>query len=548
MAAIGTSGLSLALGLYNTQQISALREKLSSGDASAVSSVLTQKAVLAPEVVAPAATIATTAFKSASSSEVKELQERIAQLETFSSSVSSSSTANSSNMSQSVAGLSAQLSELELFANTASTQATTNATNIVMTNDEVDRLTTYTGEQITNLRASVTAVEDDVSTNESDIGLLETSVTDVQSGVTAANERIDALVSTSSSLETSLGTTNTSVAQSTSDISQMSKDLTALTLGVDALGDAVTLVDGNETDTRENLAALTSSWNDLKSKAYVSGDVLNAVNLRATNSNIALGFNDGQKYALHLGPITNSNWCLYASSPAGKGPDGKNPKAFDDVTKYAARLRLDGSANSGFIVENDTGTGVFSVSQQGFTRMSAGKIGDLSTATAFAHNTLLSSKYYAIKQQPNGYTYVNSYNSLNFCAKDKTKAYITSDGFRVVNQAGSPTSFGLVGTVTNDIRGDGQTRFIVGNSVKAAATSSGFLAGGYNVGSSFADLFKRVTAIEDSYISKNKRVRLRNHVQKVSGDKKRGYVGAHGWNIVCDKKLGENSTNFDIIQ
>ena len=551
MAAIGTSGLSLALGLYNTQQISSLQERLSSGDAGVVSSVLTpQTVVKAPDVVAPAETIATTAFKPASSSEVRELQERIAQLETFSSSVSSSSTVNSSNMSQSVGDLSTKLSELELFANTASTQSSTNMRNIVMTNDEVDRLTTYTSEQITALRERVASSENKVSANDSNIGNLQTGVDGVEAGVVAANARIDAVLSMSSSLESSLGATTTSVAQSTDNISRMSKDLTSLTLGVDALGDAITLVDENESDTRDNLAALTASWNALKSKAYVSGDVLNAVSLRATASSMSLLMNDGQKCALHLGPITDPNWTLHASSPAGKGPDGKTPLAFGDVTSTAARLRLNGDPKCGFIMENDKGQGVFSVSTDGSTRIAHGKIGDLEEGVpAFAHHKQFTSSGYALRQSSNGVTHVNSPSTLFLSAGGKWKAHFTGTGGMTVATAGGGRSsyFGKDGSVSNEMRGNGETHFYVGNTQVARARANGFYAGAYHVSSSLSDLYKRVKAIEGSYVNKDKTVRLRNHIVQRK-DRHKGYVGAHNWDIVCDKKSGDNATNFSIMQ
>lgn len=332
MATVGASGVSLALGIYNTTQIASLKETIDSISGSGGNSVLAPTVVQPIEVVRPAETIKRATFQQASSSKVQELQERLDALETFSNSVNSSSASNST-------GLATKLGELELFANATSTRSSTNETNLVMLNDELDRLNNFTTEEIPKVRERVAKAEESVETNASSMETLSTRAGDLESGVSAADNRVDAVVALAAAIESSLKATKSSVAQSAGAIEQVSTSLTALTQGVDKLGDAIDLVDGNEEETRKNLADLNRDWNVLKSKAYVTNGIFNAINLRATKCKLALDAHNGQTSALHFAGIVNPNWAMYCSSASGKGPDGKKCNGHGEVTHNAVRMR-----------------------------------------------------------------------------------------------------------------------------------------------------------------------------------------------------------------
>ncbi|CAM9182125.1 unnamed protein product [Ectocarpus sp. 12 AP-2014] len=408
MATAGASGVSLALGIYNTTQIASLKETIDSisgsmSGAGSGSSVLAPTVVKPIEVVRPVETIQRATFQQASSPEVEELQERVDALEIFSNSVSNSSASNST-------GLATKLGELDLFANASSTRSSTNDSNIVMLNDELDRLNNFTTEEIPKVRERVAKAEESMETNASTIETLSTRARDLETGVSAADTRIDAVVALAAAIDASLKATKTSVAQSAGAIEQVSTAVTQLTQGVDKLGDDLDLVDGNEEETRKNLADLTRDWNVLKSRAYLTNGLLNAVNLRATNCNLGLTPHNGQTSALHFAGITDPNWAMYMSNASGKGPDGKKVHAHGDVTNNAVRLKLGANKKSGFILENDKNVGVFSVNTEGKTRMGAGKIADVTpgTHTSFSHHAQHGIERCAISQTDRGVTILNA--------------------------------------------------------------------------------------------------------------------------------------------
>ncbi|CAB1112937.1 unnamed protein product [Ectocarpus sp. CCAP 1310/34] len=317
----------------------------------------------------------------------------------FSNSVNNSSASNST-------GLATKLGELELFANATSTRSSTNETNLVMLNDELDRLNNFTTEEIPKVRKRIAKAEESMETNASGIETLSARAGDLESGVSTADNRIDAVVALASAIESSLNATKTSVAQSAGSIEQVPTSLTALTQGVDKLGDALELVDGNEEETRKNLADLNRDWNVLKSKAYITNGIFNAINLTATKRKLALDAHNGQTSALHFAGIGNPNWAMYCSSASGKGPDGKKCSGHGEVTHNAVRMRLDGDKRNGFIVENDKN---ISVSAQG-TRMGSGRIADIITGkwTGFGFHSRTGSSRCAISQTDRGDTILNA--------------------------------------------------------------------------------------------------------------------------------------------
>lgn len=536
MATAGASGVSLALGIYNTTQIASLKETIESISVVGGGGTALAPTVLKPvEVVRPADTLNREAFRQASSSEVKELQERLRALESFSSSVNSSSASNST-------GLATKLGELELFANATSTRSSTNENNIVMLNDELDRLQTFTGEQIPKVRERVATAEESMQTNTSGIETLSTRTGDLESGVSAADNRIDAVVALTSAIESSLNATTTSVAQSAGAIEQVSTSLTALTQGVDKLGDAIDLVDGNEEETRKNLAALSHNYNVLKSRAYVTAGTLNAVNLRATRCKLGLDAHDGEKSALHFAGLGNPNWAMYCTNAAGKGPDGKKVHPHGEVTTAAVRLRMADDPKCGFVVENDKSVGVFSVNMQGNTRMGSGRIADVSgysyRATGFGHYSQTGLGKIAIAQTAAGETIVNAPKGQNISFRVDNNEVVRMNGLQLeILNAGHEapsTCFNQDGTNIIVCGTQGSTVLNAGGVTHAFCSVGGFYAGRYHVARNLENLSNRVLSLEAQIGNKldmTKTVRFFNHAtQAYSGKDGRPNAPAHDSN------------------
>lgn len=465
------------------------------------------------EVVRPVEQIKRQTYQQASSPEIEELRERMDALENFSNNVNSSSASNSS-------GLATKMGELELFANASSTRSSTNETNIVMMNDELDRLSNFTAEELPKVRERVATAEESMETNASNIETLSTRAGDLESGVSAADTRIDAVVALAAAIEGSLKATKPSVAQSAGAIEQVSTAVTALTQGVDKLGDELDLVDGNEEETRNNLADLTSDWNVLKSRAYVTNGVLNAVNLRATNCNLGLSAHNGQTSALHLAGISNNNWGMYVSNASGKGPDGKKVHAHGDVLNNAVRLKLDGNKQSGFILENDKNVGFFSVNTEGKTRMGAGKIADVTpgTHTSFSHHAQHGIEKCAISQTDRGTTMLNCAPGQIIYLRNgnTTVAQVEGARFDMINTGSNRTHFNHNGKDNYLVCGqNGATHFRAGKSGTVAhVNANGLYAREYNVYDELRALKRAVTDLKGKMakaLDMTRTVKFRNH-------------------------------------
>lgn len=523
MAAAGASGVSLALGLYNTTQIASLKETIDiiteSGPRAGGSSILAPTIVPKLDVVPPPPTIESREFQQASSPDIRELQERMEELEGFSQSASDSAASNST-------GLATKIGDLELFVNTTDTRSTKNEANVIMVKDELDRLSTFTSDELPKVRNRLAVAEESMGTNASMIEVLSTKAGDLESGVSAAGARIDAVVALTAAIDGTLKGTTTSVAQSAGAIEQVATSLTALTQGMDILGDEVDLVDGNEQETRKNLADLIGDWNTLKTNAYVANGNFYASNLTASACNLAFSAHDGQRSALHFAGITNPYWAMYMSSATGKGPGGNKVHAHGDVTQNAMRLKVDGNPNSGFVVENDKNVGVFSVNSEGKTRMGSGKIADIwsGTHTSFSHHAQSGAETCALSQGENGTTVLNCApnKTVDLRSGDKTTARITQTRFDILNEGMDANQ-----TVFNHAQKDnfivcgtgGATKFFAGKEKNNIAwiNRHGMYTNGYNVGNEIKALKKKVEDLEgkmNNALNMKKVVKFRNHQTK----------------------------------
>lgn len=522
MAAIGASSISLALGVYNTTQIQMLKGAVDSlTPGSDTIDVLNPSTVTQSSVVIEPKKITQGSFIPAQSADIAEIQERLSTLENFSNDISIDSSSISTNSSAGISTLQKGLTELQRFSNVASTRSSTNETNITLVSDELERLTGFVSEQFVKTNDQVDMTEEIAMTNKSNIEILGTRATDIESNVSSVNGRADSLLSLIKGVDSSVETMNVSVGQNGSSIQQVSSDLTDLALKNDALGDLIDLVDGNQEQTKDNLITLTKSWTELSAKAYVSDGLFNAKDLKAENCDLSIPQNDGANYGLRFGAPSTKNWMIYASNTAGQNPNGGKPLAHGEVTGSALRMKLDSDVKSGFIIENNSNQGVFSVSTTGATRMSNSKIWDTgSDEVAFGHH----SRDGAIKQKSNGEVSINSGNNktISFCPNGVEMASLNSSGgFSVLNDSSTRSTI-LNGNGHNIIYsavGKG-THFRVGTSGSSIATinSNGLLLGSRNVGTSLTDLEARVASLEslitntrNTYVQKGGDVRLYNY-------------------------------------
>lgn len=229
---------------------------------------------------------------------------------------------------------------------------------------------------------------------------------------------------------------------------------------------------------------------------------------------------DGSKSAIHFNAINDANMTLYSASPTGKPPGGSTVYAHGDVTSHAIRMRLDNNPKCGFIVENNLNKGVFSVSQQGNTRMASGKIADLvpDIVTSFAHHKHHDKLNYAILQNVDGKTSVNSAKGqpLELRNNNVAVAYVEGSTFNIVNpKETNRTHFNYDGSNYIVAGDNGKTvfRFAQSNHPTAEINKTGLFVHGLDVHAEITALKEKVKKLEANqanFVNKTKRVYLKN--------------------------------------
>lgn len=478
-AAIGTSGVSLALGLYNSAQISSMKDEISALS-SITEPVLTPDGNFPEEVistVAPLTPIVQTTVVESESPEIADLQKR--------------------------------LSDVESFANVVGTRSTSNLSKVTIAADDINRLETHVTSELVDIRSTAAQNGNDIATNAASIGMVEVSIGDIVSDLNIVQENANSLSGFVTDVSGSLDTTVSRVATLESNQETISSGLSNLTLTTDALGDNLDLVDGLGQDTKSNLESLTSAWNAFNATAFVANGILGVSNLSAELCNIGFQSNKGDTNALHFNTLQASNWTMYLANKTGLTPDGNTPSSYGAVTGYALRARLDANTANGFMFENSSGEGIYSITsggvstQKGNSSIANAKVGDLGSEwCGFSNTNRFSSGGFAIAQKNDGQTTVNSANSktLGFSVNGTRRAYCASKtSFVIDNPTGEwDTIFNHVDSGNNYIRSDSSTTFHF-NSASAGSTvitKGEVTVDGVAVKAKLADLESRLAAME----------------------------------------------------
>ena len=406
-AALGTSGLSLGLGIYNTTQIASLREEMAAFSQTTEPTLdvndfsLTTQTV--SEVVVPDTPLVVKSVTASDSPEISEIQTR--------------------------------LSDLETFSNIVSTRSTSNLSKVTIAADDIDRLETHVTSELVNVRSDAASSGNEIATNAASIGMAEISIQDLNSDLVVSNDTADKLASSVSDIASTVDTTvsRTGVLESNQQI--ISSGLTNVTLAADQLGDNLTLVDGIGQDTKSNLETLVSAWNNFNATAFVASNTLNVTNLQASSCKLGLTKNDGVNSAIHFNSLLATNWSMYFATTTGLAPDGKTPAGFGDVSSWAIRMKLDLDAKNGFIIENGDSSPLYSISSAGVSKqlgnaqISNCKMGESEDWAIFSNSARFSGASFALAQHSTGATTLNCGNSkvVSLAVNGTTKAFVSKD-------------------------------------------------------------------------------------------------------------------------
>ena len=479
-AALGTSGLGLGLSLYNTSQISTLREQMDKFS-QITEPVLIAEDVNFPEtvseVIVPDTPLIVKTVVSSDSPEISDVQ--------------------------------ARLSDLETFSNVVSTRSTTNLSKVTISADEINRLQTHVISEMVDVRSAAASSGNEIATNAASIGMLEISLGDTNSDLQVTNDTADTLASSVSDIASTLDTTVSRAGVLEGNQQVISSGLTNVTLTADQLGDNLALVDGIGQDTKSNLETLVSAWNTHTSSAFVVNNMLNVTDLKAANCKIALVQNDGVNSAIHFNSLQSNTWSMYFSNNLGLAPDGKTPSSFGNVTGYAIRMKMDTNAKNGFIIENGDSSPVYSISSEGVSKqlgnaqISSCKIGEDDGWARFSSSARFSANNAAVSQHSTGGTTLNAGNSksLSFAVNGTTKAYVSKDtGLTIKNKSDDvwATIFNHQDSGENYFRANSSHRFQFqkSSSGETSITSGEITVNGKAMKASLEALEARVASLE----------------------------------------------------
>lgn len=489
MEFIGTGGaaLSLGLSLYNTNEIMSIKSDLEALIKSDKVEVETPKPVVtsAPIPVTEASTVSETIFKDSESDEIKELQ--------------------------------ASVKELEIFSNTLSTQASTNSSNISIKSDEIENLNVFVGNQFIDVRGRIAVTEDSISSNLSQIENIDTEISDIKDASLVTNDRIDANVTSIESINASAGALSTRVTSAEGNILALSNDLTERGLDIDSLGDELGLQSNLLSETQLSLENMYSLWNGFNETAFVAEDILNVSSMAASNCNLAFKHNSSDVSALHwVSDLNSTGWVSYLASPSGKGPDGDAPRTFGAVNSWALRTRIGKKSSEGWMLENNSGDGIMSVSSTGVLDLGQhSRMTDLNSNAYFGHRDQYSTTGFSVIQNANGKTQLNSApeQDLNLCSGGSPVLVISDGGVNFQYPSGTnKTHFNYKNSGTNYIRSTDATHFSFGkNAVSVSVTNKEVTIDGTDVKATLSALNARIAALEaKDYILNGDELRIRN--------------------------------------
>jgi len=497
--ALGLSGTSLALGIFNSTQIASLKSQIEELFPSGIvpgnkidltTSVEQDIPVEAPKIqktieVDEVEPLEETTFSQAESGEVSELQDKIV--------------------------------DLERFANQVNTRSVQNTNNVTIKGDELDRLSSFVTDALIAIRERTSSAENSITEHSSTLELHFSGIQENNSEILAVDERLNIVRTDLSDLSNATTGLQQRMDASESNAVELSAQISDAVLNIDSLGDNISLLDDILVDTKEALEVLTDSWNGFNSVAFVGDGKLQVSTLQAEGCNIAFNHGKADESALHwTSNLNDSGWVSYLGKTDSVGPDGLEPKSFGVVTDWAIRTRIGTSSNQGFILENNSGNGVFSVSSRGVLEVgSHSRISDLFSNAYFGHGDQYGVEGFCVIQNASGKTQINSAadQDLNLCQGGTPYVTLSDGGLNVLNPSGTNiTHFNYKNTGNNFIRSSEATHFSFGTASPTVSVTTGEItANGKELRSSIVALEARVTALEKKqFILNGDDVRIRN--------------------------------------
>ena len=331
MAALGSSAISISIGLYNFSQISQLRKDMDDilNAPELPSTLLKTPVTIASVAVEP---LVVSPIVQSSSSEIASIQ--------------------------------SQIDSIVAFSNANGIRAEESASRVTIAQDDVDRLELHVTTELVDARTSISQNNTGITANADSISINIASISSIDDDIVNIQTENAETAGVIESINSSLDTDSLRLDSLESNQAGISSELTGAVLDISNLTDDLEIAESEILTNSSNHETLVSSWNDFKSVAYVADNKLNVSVFEAGRARFALQANRGDLYAIHYNKLDGQSWTTYLANTEGLAPDGGVPKAHGNVTGYALRHRLDSTSENGLIIEHGDGTPVYSRMEQ----------------------------------------------------------------------------------------------------------------------------------------------------------------------------------------
>ena len=300
IGALGTSGVSLALGAYNMTQIFSMQDSISQLNASERARKRSNVEVVDDEEIE---VVPETVFGDSDLEGIIELQTKVTELERLNKKVTDKSSANTDLINQK--------------------------------SDTVAQLDNFVVETLDEMNDMQTIVEDNVNGLKISVDSLMIEIADIKTNAIAVNRRIDDVEEEPVVAAIATGTT------------------TAETVAA-----ALVL-------TNKKVTTINNNWDEMVLVAKEKNGRFDVENLFGRQCKIGLKYNSTNESYISFNSFNSAAWSMYMASGVGKGPDTKALVTHGNLSGAAIRMRLGKQATDGFVVENDSGTGIASISSTG---------------------------------------------------------------------------------------------------------------------------------------------------------------------------------------
>ena len=234
-------------------------------------------------------------------------------------------------------------------------------------------------------------------------------------------------------------TIGSGVDETTKKIKNLDKSVTNLLFDVEAL-----------LSISPSAADFVAKWDSFAEKAYVDED---ESILHVKDCNLGFVKNAGDKSSLHFSGLEDPNWSIYTSSRAGKSTDGNSPPSHSGVNNTATRIRVGSNPRGGVIIETPEKS-LLHIEPDGKTKTMSTSSGDMGSPSSgiggFSHNNCYNATDFAVSQDNEGCTKINSKAGNNLFISGNNRVFMTVDSgssktMEIKNNNQSPTSFNIDG-------------------------------------------------------------------------------------------------------